>query len=58
MFLIVSIITYNLDISIINSFIEILIGGIVYVLALFVMKDKFFIGLFHQVTDPIFKKVR
>lgn len=58
MFVIVSIVTYYMDISIINTIIEIAIGGIVYIGMLIILKYKFLTDIYTQVISGVKNKLK
>lgn len=53
MFLAVKLVVYYLPVSILNTVIEILIGGIVYIAMLFVLKYKFLTDIYNLVINKI-----
>lgn len=58
MFIIISIITYYMKVSIINTCIQIAVGGIVYIVMLILLKYKFLQDMYGQVFDGINKMIK
>ena len=56
MFIAVKIATYYLPVSILNTVIEVLIGGIVYILMLTILKHEFILNIYNQLTVKILVK--
>ena len=57
MFLIVSLLVKNMQISIINTLIQVIVGGIIYILMLVILKYKFLRDLYNQVIQGIKNKL-
>lgn len=53
MFLVVSILTYYLEVSIINTVIEVIIGGMVYIVVLFLLRYQFLRDVYHQLITSM-----
>lgn len=53
MFFVVKLVVYYLPVSILNTIIEILIGGIVYIAMLFVLKYKFLTDIYNLVINKV-----
>jgi O-antigen/teichoic acid export membrane protein len=58
MLIIVVALTNCLSVSILNTVIEILVGGIIYIIILFVLKDKFINDLVNQVYVGVKNKLK
>lgn len=58
MFIIISIITYYMKVSIINTCIQIAVGGIVYIVMLILLKYKFLQDMYGQILDGINKMIK
>ena len=58
MFGVVLLLVKYLPVTIINTFIEIIVGGIIYILLLLILKDQFFLDLSNQVIKTVNSKLR
>ncbi|MBP3503388.1 MAG: flippase [Clostridia bacterium] len=58
MYMVVHILVNFLNVSILNTIIEIIIGGIVYILTLIILKHNFFFDLANQIVTGISMKLR